>query len=417
VQFDPQSISTYRFFILHHRDAKIALLPSEHGRAAAFPEFPDCETLLKDSGRRLRITPMNFLYRLVCALLLVAGGHAAEPGADALSDLVVPVDSPSEMRDAATGAMKEVLAPYAGKAARKPVFDAADGGRGVLWGDLFQTGECFALVELSEQNDEDPAAVGVAFVEWTGGGWTLRGLWKIPTVWRPAGWQSSGGDYLPKIPATQPFWLAELSGDDVPEVIIAGAAEKYFQEHFLLRFIPETKQLRLVAFAMDQPEKVEDYVRLYADPGRRAIWSEWEFCKWEGTELKTVESWRSEVGYNETDPTFSEGMRIGPDGKPAKIRVLFGHGAEYDTADYQLSRNEKPFGVMHITWKNEESLPSNAGQPESAWLFEKATGFPKRLFPERQDAVSLPKFDDIATETVTGDEEAARLFGGGRQLE
>lgn len=353
---------------------------------------------------------MEILRFLICLVLLSAGiCAAASPGPHPLADAIVPIDTPSEKREAALRVMKTLLAGHTGQAAREPEFIVADSGRGLLWGDLFKTGGCFALVELAEQNDEDPEASGVAFAEWAGGAWQLRGLWDIPTIWRPAGWKNSD-DYLPATPATQPFSLEDFSGDGTPEVLFAGGVWKYFQENILLRFIPQTKQLRLVAWAMARPEKVEEYVVLYTDSGRRAIWSQWQFCKWSGHELKPVASWHCEVGYNANDPTFAEGMRTSPDGAPTTIRLLYGHGSEYDAGDYNLSRNGRPFGTMNIVWNDPRNPHPDASQIQSAWLFEKTTGLPRRLFPERDAAKNLPKLEDIATITIERNAEAAAFF-------
>lgn len=356
---------------------------------------------------------MEMLRFFVCLVLLGAGFPAAA-GAEAgdAPELAVPMDVRSERRDAAQRVMKATLAEYPGTAGKAVEFVVSDCGQGVLRGDLFKTGGCFALLELAEQNAEDADTSGVALAEWVDGGWQLRGLWNIPTVWRPEGWISSDDDYLPATPAAEPFMLEDLSGDGVPEVILAGAVAKYFQENFVLSFDPKRKTLDIVGWAMARPERREDYVVLYTKSARRAIWEEWEYCKWEGGSLRPVASWHDEVGYGQNDPTFSEGKRFAADGTATTVRVLYGHGCEGGEDSYILSKNEKPFGVMQIAWKDKENPPPTAPEMEAAWLFEKTTGLPRRLFPAREETRPAPRLEDFAKVTVEGSVEGQAFFAG-----
>lgn len=350
---------------------------------------------------------------------LLAGGMGlsmmlpthAEPASrldNRTQNLVVPLDKPSAECDAAERQLTKVMANLPGKADRKPEFVAVAPGQAALWGDLFQTGDCFALVEVSPSSEESGDA-GVGFAEWTGDRWQLRQMWRIGTVWRPAGWEPDGNDYLPATPATQPFLLEDFSGDGVPEVVIAGEVDRYFQGNYPLRFLPKTRELKLVAYAMAKPERVEDYVRLEFDSGRRAIWSEWEFCQWAGDELRSVASWHSEVGYGESDPTFVDGMRMDSNGKPVTIRVLLGHGPEFAVDAYEVSRNGLPFGTMRVGWRDPENLPQDADDIEGAWLFEKITGLPRRLYPGRENE-EPPDLEKFAAITIEGNNEAEKVF-------
>lgn len=345
--------------------------------------------------------------------MLLAAARAEIPE-NGLSALFVPLDRPSPKLEAAKRTIQTALAGIPVKPGQKPKFLVTTSGQGVVWGDLFKTGACFALVELASQNDPESRAKGAAYAEWVDGGWVLLGVWDIPVIWRPEGWQESEGDYLPAAPATQPFALEDFSGDGVPEVVMAGGVFKYFQENYLLRFRSGTKELKLVGYAMAKPEKAGDFVRLYSDSGRRSIWTEWSFCKWEGDNLISVASWRSEVGYGENDPTFSEGTRVGADGQSVTIRVLYGHGQEIDGDHYEISRNGLPFGTMQIVWKDRKHGPVDTSGVEEAWLFEKITGLPRSLLPGRENPGPLPKLEDFAAVIISGNDEAAGFFGKGK---
>ena len=65
------------------------------------------------------------------------------------------------------------------------------------------------------------------------------------------------------------------------------------------------------------------------------------------------------------------------------ICVLYGKG-QCNTDSYELTRDGKPFGRMRLKWKDETKLPFvDSDQIEKAWLFEKITGLPRRLYPSR----------------------------------
>lgn len=343
---------------------------------------------------------------------MVRGLARPTPNAkDELAEFIITLDKPSAFLESARKSLEDAVAAIHAESRALPRSEVSKSGGFVLWGDLFKTGGCFALTALVPQGGATSDFYGVAFAEWSDGKWELRGLWKIPPTWRPKGWKASGDDYLPATPASEPFELRDLSGDGVPEVIVAGEVEKYYQENYLLRFARKTHALQLVATAMGKPEVRERYVRLYFNSGRRAIYEEWQFLIWKGDLLVPVASWHNEVGYGTHDPTFSEGQRTGPGGDSETIRVGYGIGQEYDAASYELTRNGKPFGRMRVTWKDEKKRTSlNSDWIEKAWLFEKITRLPRRLYPSDEDSSSVPRLEDFASVTVEGNIEAAKLF-------
>jgi hypothetical protein len=315
-----------------------------------------------------------------------------------------------------------VIAETSPKPGAKPQSTVTKDGEFVRWGDLFGTGDCFALAELAHREGEE-IDDGVAFAEWKDGAWALRQLWKIPTIWRPKGWKESDGDYLPATPATEPFTLEDFSGDGVPEIVIAGGVWKYFQENYLLRFLPKTKELKLVAYAMAKPKKVEDYVRLDFDSGRRSIWSESLFCQWKGDKLVPGASWHEESPYNNIDPPFSEAVVTRADGSEEVMRVSemdlqpeYGFSPQPQQPDwestYLLTTARQPFATLTVRRRPRlvQPLFDDIWGMQQAWLFEKTTGLPRRLYPGRVDEKPTGKFEDFATVSVEGDAEAAKIF-------
>jgi hypothetical protein len=102
--------------------------------------------------------------------------------------VVVPPDIPSQAWSHQADVVQSLLSSLpldAGPGSHHKVL--AD-GRYVLYGDLFKTGETFALVELPVAMETDPYWNGgrLAFARLFNGKWELRGLWDISSVWRPS---------------------------------------------------------------------------------------------------------------------------------------------------------------------------------------------------------------------------------------
>jgi len=314
------------------------------------------------------------------AFLLCAQAPAAE---DAPPKLAIPIDQPSATVDAARKAMEATLHAIQPSSAGAPKSFVTPDGHYVLHGDLLHTGEPYALLEISipAEKSNDYSSDLVALARWQKSAWELRGLWDIPSTWRPKGWKrddNNPDDYLPIAPAEQPFFLEDLSGDGVPEVIVAGVVDKYFQEHYLLRFDPKAHSLKFVAEAMGMPEKAGDYVRLYYNSGRRAIYEEWQFLKWNNGDLEEVASWHGETPYNDPESPFTivEGMR---DGKLLEYRLE----ENLDSSVWTITTEGQPPITVRFIWP--KGSPTDGGYAEDAWFFQKLTDLPLALFPDRSD--------------------------------
>jgi len=346
---------------------------------------------------------------------------AQEPKDD-LQKLVIPLDEPSSAVKAARERLAAGLADVKPEAKAQQRSLIAKDGRFILYGDLFKTGGCFALFESPVKSEDEPQYNNgtIALAEWTKSKWQLRGLWNIPAVWRPKGWKWDGVDgdnYLPVIPATHPFELRDLSGDGVPEVLIAGEVEKYFQAYYLLRFEPKTRGLILLASAMGKPERAGKYVRLYFNSGRRAIYEAWEYLQWSGEKLVTKALWHDESPYNNIDPHFVRADVTGDDGGVRSFKITDAESNSENESAYTITKDNMPYASLVVVWhKSRIKKPvDNADEVELAWLFEKITGLPRELVPRRRDIKRLARLEDHATVRVTGSEEALRKLSSDRR--
>jgi hypothetical protein len=110
------------------------------------------------------------------AFLLCAQAHVAQ---DTPPKIAIPINQPSATVDAARKAMESTLHAIQPSSARAPKsFVTPDGHHYVLHGDLFHTGESYALLEISvpsEGSNDYPSDL-VALARWQGSAWELRGL-------------------------------------------------------------------------------------------------------------------------------------------------------------------------------------------------------------------------------------------------
>lgn len=316
----------------------------------------------------------------------------ASPTDNLETEITVPLEPASPLVAEARKALSTALTGITPSAKPSPQAHEKDGVY-ILYGDLFGSGQDFALLSLSqrESNEEFLAEGFTAFAAWENGKWELRGLWKISSVYRPAGRQSSEIDYLPATPATAPFALKNLGDDKAPEVVVAGAVGKYYQEFYLFCFSPETQTLRFLADAMAPPEKAGNYVRLNYDSGRRSIWSEVRYLKWTGTTLREVASWHDETPYNDPEEPFIEVRSFDKKGQARSYRITMADSDSDLESNYSISSEGKPYATVAFTYKDARTSlnTENLGLMENIWLFHKLTGLPASVFPISPEVKNL----------------------------
>ena len=291
----------------------------------------------------------------------------------------------------------------------------------LVWGDLFQTGSCYALYEPRVKGEEESATLALA--EWQEGKWELRGLWRMPLDWVPSEdrWSGNAFKQVERDTLRTPWELEDLIGDAAPEVIVAGEKMKYHQVRYVMKFDKESRGLELLALSMAKPVKAGRFLRTYDASGNKAVWQEWTFLEWKEGKLEERAAWHYESPYNNIDPAFYEARAAGADGKVEKFRATMGNGEEGNVWSYVVEKDGKPFAKLRVNWMPEKSR-ENADLMEGAWLFEKLTGLAREDFPERHgretaEKAKLGRLEDSATvevEPAPGIEAARERFSGGK---
>ncbi len=305
---------------------------------------------------------------------------------------VIPLDESSERVTQAKGELLAALKSLVPPAKRGEIVEKAESPY-VLYGDLFGNRKSYALVELSER-------VGLGFATWDGKEWQPRGLWDISPIWRPKGWKSNDDDYLPCEPAEKPFWIKELSGDRVNEIVVAGSVWRDYQKFHLFRFDAKPGQLQWIADSRAEPEYVRGYLKLFFDSRPRAVWAETRFHRWLKGRIVSVADWWE--GVDEDDEDNVECWRAvtydSRGEKEAEFKIIAGEAEKPNEVIYKVLRNGKPFSEVAIRWKAEgdDSIAL-------AFLFERLTWIPRSLYPGAEESLpakaTLEKLGDII---VTG---------------
>jgi hypothetical protein len=202
----------------------------------------------------------------------------------------------------------------------------------------------------------------------------------------------------------------------VPEVIIAGEVDKYFQAYYLLRFEPKTRVLTLLEYAMGKPELTGKYVRLYFNSGRRAIYEAWNYLQWSGEKLLPKASWHDESPYNNIDPHFVRADVHSDDGQVQSFRIMDAESDSENKSGYAITKDDMPYARLVVVWRKSriKNPVDDVDQIELAWLFEKITGLPRDLYPRRRDIKRLARLEDRAAVQVSGSDEALRKLSSNR---
>src|SRR5213075_2184167 len=96
-------------------------------------------------------------------------------------------------------------------------------------------------------------------------------------------------------------------------------------------------------YAMGKPERAGQFVRLYSNSGRRAIWSEWTYLRWDGDRLLEKASWHDESPYNNIDPHFVQATVLDDSGRAETFVITDAESDSEMESVYTITKDEKPF--------------------------------------------------------------------------
>ncbi len=347
-----------------------------------------------------------------------AGVRCAEKQPDE-DFLVIPLNKSAEFTAALLRQVEKVMAPFTPSKEKQAAASSFVTGEGcyVLHGDLFGSGHRFVLLELEVESSFEKLATQekvVGLARLNAGQWELCTLLDVTPVWRPKGWEKSEDDYLPITPAEKPFELEDLSGDGVPEVILAADVHKYVQEHFILRWNARTKSLTFAGSSMRKPVQDGGYVILYSNSGRRSIWEDWRFCQWETDKLIERASWHEEVPYNAPEESFMLATRMNDQGVESEYRVKTLESDSDKDSLYQITHQDKPLARLTFKWSRSlADFTADGYDPsseESAYLFEKLTGLPRKLYPASKWEKHLKVLEKNVKIHVEGESAAVQML-------
>jgi hypothetical protein len=358
----------------------------------------------------------------------VAWGDWACPPAY-IQEQVVSLEQETPELKALQEQLKTLLTDVKAEAAAGVKISATADKCYLMWGDIFKTGNCFALLELKEDKENSdllerqfragqqkvytsPATLALA--EWIDKKWVLRGLWRMALDWVPLEdrWNRREINFGNSDNLHVPFELADLMDDDAPEVIVSGEKSKYFQTRYVMKFDKKSRGLDLLTCSCERPLKVGSCLRIDDRSPNKAIWSEWTFLEWKDGKLKDKAMWHSESPYNDEDPPFILARSTGEDGTIENFHVKPDGGEAWD---YEIWKEEKLFAKLKINWKpkyrlDNGTVPEYSYKMEEAWIFEKLTGLAREDYPDYDEVEKLARLEEFATVAVeiTPENEQAR---------
>ena len=344
------------------------------------------------------VTDMRLLILIMVALL---ADHAAIAGEtpDWRTDLMISLDDKSEQTIKAKAQLLEALKTV-GPPKKGEQMVKISNGQSVLYGDLFRQGKAYAVVELVRGSFGESTGdqIGLGFAVWNGRGWEPRGLWRICPGWRSAGTENSDSDSLPDNVSDRPFWIEKLCG--LPSVIVAGEIERWDQEFYLFCFDKRIETLRILERSERKPEMVDGYVRFLHSSGRKADWEEWLFWNSNRGGLLPLGAWKADSSNPENPSWVATTYDV--TGQRAEVYLI---ECNQNDCSFKITRNGGLYAKVNVSRRD---APGTSDESEEAYLFQKLTKLPRKLYSPDGPGANPKRLEDIAEIKVSGDSEAVR---------
>jgi hypothetical protein len=260
----------------------------------------------------------------------------------------------------------------------KPVPWTSPGGAMVLHGDFFADGRHLALA----------ASDGTTLLEGSKDGWKILDRWEVLPAWVPKGEKPEDLGYDHCDPPEVPFVLKDLTGDGIPEALVAFENDGYQVGYAIAMKEESGVKLLDVRSESGEPELRQGYMAVpSAHSGRRAEWGSTTFYRWEkGKPVAAavcVDDARPNTGIRKI------AVRLLPGGKQQAYEIVHEGGpwkirsGEWDGG---VGMSElKDFAKVSFTPDPFAGDGVEAFIAANALLFERLTGLPAAISVEDPD--------------------------------
>jgi hypothetical protein len=284
----------------------------------------------------------------------------------------------------------------------KPVPWTSPGGTIVLHGDLFKDGRHLALVA------SDGTTLALAGKQ----GWEILDRWEVLPAWVPAGEKAEDLGYEHCNPPEVPFVLKDLTGDGVPEALVAFENDGYRVGYEILKKKGEGAELLKQRSERDEPRFEGGFMVVCSEDWGRKAWGSIDtFYRWTNDVPVAVGSFGEECSDPAKVSLFI--MRHLPDGTEQAFKIVKGDGV--------LLVNRGKYEGFKLAEAKHYAVVREAGKEEApglydvgALLFERITGVPGELCKEAEDREDFTKAKAAMKLEIEGSEEAKKLLEKGK---
>ena len=267
----------------------------------------------------------------------------------------------------------------------------------VLWGELFETNRCCAVVVLVGNSSASP---GVGVADWARDHWEFQSALALRPVWRTGG---PSDKYLPDDMPEKPFWVSKLKDNWPPLLTTATVHGKYHAGRYVLAYDRSAHHLRPeINYSVTEPSIRGGLLVLTNCSPRKADWEQQSFYEVRKDQL----IFRAALDHDLNLHSNKESTTITTPSADGGVRREWTFDWSDDSSPSAVSvkpvGKEKPEQEGTFEYKMGEGENGLDGE---AYAFEKLTGIPRKMVQQgtvRPDAKKGAQFDEPAEVKVTG---------------